>query len=149
MCAHTRAILLMRGFLSRRTFTALRAAHSFAREERKGGKTSLTTRDSNPKTLDFFDPFYPVSTALRMGMHRFIAPDSKACQLRFSKPPQRIAESAFSLLFSCFSSLTTLPLHYENETKGLLQRHREINYSSLRLADVTNFNEVQSASMFN
>ena len=73
-------------------------------------------------------------------MHRFIAPDSKACQLRFSKPPQRIAESAFSLLFSCFSSLTTLPLHYENETKGLLQRHREINYSSLRLADVTNFN---------
>lgn len=82
-------------------------------------------------------------------MHQFITPDSKACQLRFSKQPQRIAESAFSLLFSCLSSLTTLTLHYENETKGLLQRHREINYSSLRLADVTNFNEVQSASMFN
>lgn len=54
--------------------------------------------------------------------HNTIAPQSKACQVRFSKPLLRTVKSAFSRLFSCFPLLSVLPLHYENETQGQLQR---------------------------
>ena len=148
MCAHARAILYSVVFYRAEPSPHL-GLRTRSREKRGKAEKQVWQLEMATQNAWFFRSFPPCQHSTPDGMHRFIAPDSKACQLRFSKPPQRIAESAFSLLFSCFSSLTTLPLHYENETKGLPQRHREINYSSLRLADVTNFNEVRSASMFN
>ena len=92
----------------------------------------ITTRKYNLPT-----PIIPCREACAKLPHNVIAPQSKACQVRFSKPLLRTVKSAFSRLFSCLPLLSVLPLHYENETQGQLQGHREIKRKSLCLADVT------------
>lgn len=79
--------------------------------------TEITTLKHNLST-----PTIPCREACAKLPHNTIAPQSKACQVRFSKPLLRTVKSAFSRLFSCFPLLSVLPLHYENETQGQLQR---------------------------
>ena len=69
--------------------------------------------------------------------HNTIAPQSKACQVRFSKPLLRRVKSAFSRLFLAFPCfpfyLCTTKTRHRDSFKG----HREIKRKSLCLADVT------------
>lgn len=91
--------------------------------------TEFTTQKHNLST-----PTIPCREACAKLPHNTIAPQSKACQVRFSKPLLRTVKSAFSRLFSCFPFyLCTTKTRHRDSFKG----HREIKRKSLCLADVT------------
>ena len=87
--------------------------------------------------LDFFDPFHPVSTALRMGCTDSLHQTRKLVNSDFQSRPNASLKVHFLFFFLVFRRLRLYLCTTKTRHRDSFKGHREIKRKSLCLADVT------------